>query len=695
MTPSLGGRSLCEEVRQLNNAAVQCLAQQAGEVAPNDLHHRPRGPATDVAASLRGALRRLSVLHRALAGEDIDRYDKLRACLKWKAVVYFNLALHYVAADDLQQALDHARAACVAALEAAHRLSDMERGERSAQGASVVWQASPSLDAVDGVDACSSWTITDSLAQMLSSGSMQATTQLLLLQETALLVLALYLRQETSATAGTSHARRWWITAVHPLEQLLRACQRHPQTSAKHVMAIQEQLARTRVLHHVRQSREGTFDAHDADDTSTDPRVRYSHGVMAYLRGDRSTAREHLQPLVRSYRSTDCERLMRYTDEQAVPSEAWPSLTGDAADSGAWWWYVARKYLQQQEFTAALAVLRHAYVSAIAAADDIASLPFWSPVAYLQPSHSAPTPSATTAHTRRLAYGTDTERGRGVLPWHALAPADQRLLLGAAIAEALAWRSAWDACLQVCQRLRRQAGAPDTRHASADTLCQEAQWQVRLLEAEALARTHFTEPARDALDQLIVQLPHARLTPEASTLAILRCTALQMQLQLQAETTAGLQESLERMHRQRQRCIASNDALRSLLEAHLLNAEALQQLLQGCAAVDREVLPRLERAARLVPHQHDIGYNLALLYWTRLGQVSAAVRCWLACRRLHPDASDGACDRRLQQRTEAARPVDGAPLRAMDVACIRRRREEIAEMRLLEQIALADAATWE
>eukprot|EP00166_Cyanidium_caldarium_P001578 ctg_1807.g543 len=164
MTPRLGGRSLCEEVRQMNNAAVKCLAQQAGEVAPNDLHRLPRGPATDVAASLRGALRRLSVLQRALIEEGIDRWDKLRAYFKWKAVVYFNLALYYVAAGDLQQALDHARAACVAALESARRLSDTESGERSAQDASVVWQASTSPDDASSVDACSSWAITESLA---------------------------------------------------------------------------------------------------------------------------------------------------------------------------------------------------------------------------------------------------------------------------------------------------------------------------------------------------------------------------------------------------------------------------------------------------------------------------------------------------------------------------------------------------
>lgn len=509
------------------------------------------------------------------------------------------------------------------------------------------------------------------------------------LYELALFLLALYLQ-----SGALRDAQAWHRVAISPMRRAMGERE------------APEHRSRRQLLRALLQLYSGEHAAAAAADgiTAEDGRALYVRGALRALHGDGASADAGAGDLERAagaYRSEDAKRLLAYTrgisERATVPS---------SPARGACALFAARVRMARGDFGGALSLLHRVYAESVAtgdAGDDILSLPCWS---RMRSGAAAARPPATGAveHAARATLSTMSRCtlsiGGHARPrrWHELPRREQRALIGLAMAEALAGDHQWDACLQVCQRLDAvPSPPPQSSSSSSSSWCFAASdapaWalSLHLLRAEALLRASHFDASLRALPRL-----HSRAADapqdSAAVLASARAALVAAEAHLRLDRTEKARRCLERVEKQVERCDARVLAL-------VRNARALVALCND-EHVEQAVLPRFIGAYELMPHD-TVAYNCALVRWARMRNAGEAVLAWLAHRQLDSDGQGARCDTAVA-RIDALRAGDTAAAAAsaatvdafavMDGVCVERRREDIAELRILEEIARLDAA---
>ncbi|KAK4529400.1 hypothetical protein CCYA_CCYA01G0257 [Cyanidiococcus yangmingshanensis] len=548
--------------------------------------------------------------------------------------------------------------------------------------------------------------------------------------EPCLLLIALWLEPGTNKELDA--AEFWWEHAVEPVLSSIR--DRSPPQDE----LVRSKLGRAQVLETILRWRLGRLsEAYIATLTET-PHAAYIGGISALLRGDAQTAVTVLERSRSQYRRDDAERLLSRLQSQTKCAEPERSSETTNRCGEANTLFRARLWMQRgrPDFAIRLLVpycrcffsLRDGITLTGSGTSDISiegereifDKVYPAPLGFSEnyPASNKVDGAMQADHrnrhsTERLA---ELKRAKGfaahatgnlvltladkgaIYQWKALPAKIRCVLLGSALASALAFAQNWDECLSTCHQLQRTIGANFSVETdvgacsdSADKLrraYRASYVQLLLVYAEALLNLGFRKQSMKVLQRLWTQSAAVDSWPSYGMLISTRCASLFAESLLDAEgpmrgIIACIQETRMRLRLFSTELPKSASTVYEYCSGMLLNAEALAALANGSAS-NEHILGLLETAVRRSRYHSAVVYNLSLFLWARMGQVSRALRLWLRHQGIEPDDNGAEWDEILQSTSTAK--ISRNPFAAMTRACILLRRQQIADEQALQDL---------
>jgi tetratricopeptide (TPR) repeat protein len=664
---------------------------------------------------------RLELVLRTVDGTRAPALCSLRIyCWRQLSIVYFNWALLNLQENDIYGAGSRAQISfqCIRNAALLRQQGTSNTSDAEASNSNVLdMERLIGCKKFQGVDAASSvlqWSAVDGIIAV----------------ESCLLLVALWL--QAGSDEGLSAAEFWWEHAVEPV---LRSVRDSPTSSNDKVLG---KLGRAQVLETILRWRHGRLSTAYTMTLTGTPHAAYLRGICSLLLGDRQAALDALEEAQSQYRRDDAKRLLLRL--QAGNKDMGTTHLFETTKGGgrADHLFRVRMWMQQGRFDLAIRSLPFSGISFSITQENCTRQMRKNPtfnmgslfenwnICLATPSRGAErctsdrnTPNAASddppgtrtmkdsmeyTEMKEIDASTMSEpvlslAGRGAIhPWRALPRRVQCILLGSAIATALACAENWDECLSVCHQLQCLALGESVADAEPETLLDPvgnvksayrmAFVQLSLVYAEALLMLGFRDKSLKVLRNLQSANLAMLLGPLYGMLVATRHASLFMEALIDTEepihdAVTCIQETRIQL---RLLLDQSHDLASDLYEycaGIMLNAEALIAL-AGDSESNEGVLSRLENAVKRTRYHPAVVYNLTLFLWARMGQLSRALRLWLRHRGIDPDDHFAAWEAILDSRSAAGTNRD--PFAAMTRACILLRRQQIADEQALQDL---------